>query len=213
VSFVDPFYIGPQGLANDDHPHADLRLGQEFISDVAGAFVESPDFRRSALFITYDEWGGFWDHVRPPKFPDDRASANLAQDFGQGGFRVPTVVVSPWTQGGKVHHGVYDHASIIKFVADNWGTGYLTKRHRLTNSIGASFGGFTSYRPEADLVSYTAPLSARLDVLLQRLQRQVATSDVHRLAELGWFETLGIRTDWRLEDSFRSSRAAIVAPG
>ena len=65
VSFIDPFYIGPQGLANDDHPHADLRLGQEFISDVAGAFVESPDYRSGALFITYDEWGGFWDHVQP----------------------------------------------------------------------------------------------------------------------------------------------------
>ncbi|HET7722971.1 MAG TPA: alkaline phosphatase family protein, partial [Acidimicrobiales bacterium] len=63
VSYLDPWFIAPAGVANDDHPHADIRLGQGFLSDVVEAFLTSPLFRKSALVITYDEWGGFWDHV------------------------------------------------------------------------------------------------------------------------------------------------------
>lgn len=66
VSFVDPFFVAPEGLANDDHPHADIRLGQEFYSDVVTSFLKSTNFPSGAMFITYDEWGGFWDHVNPP---------------------------------------------------------------------------------------------------------------------------------------------------
>jgi phospholipase C len=215
VSFVDPWFLGvPAGVSNDDHPHADLRLGQEFIWGVTSAFIESPDFRRGALFLTYDEWGGFWDHVPPPRFPDDRASTNIDQDFAQAGFRVPTAVVSPWTQGGRVHHGVLEHASIIKFVAENWGAGYLTKRHRETTSIEPAFGNFQRYRPEADLRRYIAPLRVRLEPTLENLgllssSTPAAVSDLHRLAELGWFEQLGLRTDWRFEDSFREAPAAL----
>ncbi len=59
------------------------------MADVANAFVASPNYRRGALFIVYDEWGGFFDHVRPPRVPDKRATANLDTDFGQMGFRIP----------------------------------------------------------------------------------------------------------------------------
>ncbi|MFP5254415.1 MAG: alkaline phosphatase family protein, partial [Acidimicrobiia bacterium] len=62
MAFVDPFFVAPEGLANDDHPHADIRLGQEFYSDVITAFLRSPAWAKSAMFINYDEWGGFWDH-------------------------------------------------------------------------------------------------------------------------------------------------------
>ncbi len=69
VSFIDPWFIAPEGLANDDHPHADIRLGQAFLSDVTESFVKSKQYRSGALVITYDEWGGFWDHVNPPASP------------------------------------------------------------------------------------------------------------------------------------------------
>ncbi len=68
VAVVDPWFITPNGIANDDHPHADIRLGQAFLSDVVEAFGSSPCYRKGALVVTYDEWGGFWDHVDPPRF-------------------------------------------------------------------------------------------------------------------------------------------------
>ena len=64
---------GP-GLSGDEHPHGDVRIGQAFMADVVHAFMESPQWKRGALFIVYDEWGGFFDHVRPPRVPDDAQS-------------------------------------------------------------------------------------------------------------------------------------------
>ena len=58
------------------------------------AFIRSPNYRKGALFIMYDEWGGFFDHVRPPRVVDDLANSNLEEDFAQMGFRTPTVAVS-----------------------------------------------------------------------------------------------------------------------
>ena len=111
----------------------------------SNAFIRSPNYRKGALFITYDEWGGFFDHVRPPRVPDDRASRNLDEDFAQMGFRIPAVAVSPWTRrrsGGarfRVDHGVYGFESILKLISYRFGLGYLTKRHRYARNIGRSF--------------------------------------------------------------------------
>ena len=77
IAFVDPPFRdggGGDGLSADEHPHGDVRLGQAWMADVARAFVRSPNYRRGALFIVYDEWGGFFDHVRPPSVPDARQS-------------------------------------------------------------------------------------------------------------------------------------------
>ena len=68
ISFVDPPFRdggGGDGLSADEHPLGDVRLGQAFMADVVNAFVSSPCYRRGALFVIYDEWGGFFDHVRP----------------------------------------------------------------------------------------------------------------------------------------------------
>ena len=59
------------------------------MADVVNAFTASPNYRRGALFVIYDEWGGFFDHVRPPRVPDDRASTDLDEDFGQIGLPRP----------------------------------------------------------------------------------------------------------------------------
>src|SRR4051812_28309598 len=84
VTFVDPPFAasvgeGP-GLSADEHPHGDVRAGQAFMSDVVHAFMESPQWERGALFVVYDEWGGFFDHVAPRRVPDDRNSTKLAHD-------------------------------------------------------------------------------------------------------------------------------------
>jgi phospholipase C len=158
---VDPPFrdgSGGDGLSADEHPLGDVRLGQAFQADVVNAFVNSPCYRRGALFVIYDEWGGFFDHVRPPRVWDDRSSNNLDEDFGQMGFRVPAVAVSPYSRrerkrwpwerdrdgwrhdrGFKVDHGQYAHESILKFISYRFGLGDLTTRMKLANNIGRSF--------------------------------------------------------------------------
>jgi phospholipase C len=148
IAIVDPLFkggSGGDGLSADEHPLGDVRLGQAFQADVVNAFVGSKHYDRGSLFVIYDEWGGFFDHVRPPKAPDDRASRDLDEDFGQMGFRVPAVAVSPYsrrTRRGppvRVDHGVYGHESILSLISYRFGLGYLTKRHRFARNIGLSF--------------------------------------------------------------------------
>jgi phospholipase C len=157
ISIVDPPFkdgSGGDGLSADEHPLGDVRLGQAFQADVVNAFVNSPNYRRGALFEIYDEWGGFFDHVRPPHVPDDRASTDLNEDFGQMGFRTPTVAVSPWTRSShhgarfRVDHGLYGHESILSLINYRFGLGYLTKRDRFANNIGHSFDWW--HRPDFD---------------------------------------------------------------
>jgi phospholipase C len=142
ICFVDPPYRdggGGDGLSADEHPHGDIRLGQAFMSDVAHAFLESPQYRRGALFIDYDEWGGFFDHVRPRFVPDDRRSKDLNEDFGMTGFRTPGVAISPYTLGGGVSHMTVTHESILKLISYRFQLGFLNKRHRYASNIARSF--------------------------------------------------------------------------
>jgi phospholipase C len=148
IAFVDPPFRdggGGDGLSADEHPLGDVRLGQAFMGDVVNAFVRSPNYRRGALFIIYDEWGGFFDHVRPPRVPDARSSRDLDEDWGQMGFRIPAVAVSPYARGAKsrsrfrVDHGTYGHESILKLISHRFELGSLTRRHRYCRNIGRSF--------------------------------------------------------------------------
>jgi phospholipase C len=142
ITYVDPPFRdggGGDGLSADEHPHGDVRLGQAFMSDVVNAFVESPQFRRGVLFVLYDEWGGFFDHVEPHFVPDDRRSRRLADDFGLTGFRIPAVVVSPYVRRGSVSHSLCTFESILKLISYRFRLGYLNKRHRYAFNIGRSF--------------------------------------------------------------------------
>jgi phospholipase C len=150
VVFLDPPYLS--WWQADDHPHADPNAGQRYLRDVFQAFTESRHWERGAFVLTYDEWGGFFDHVRPPVLPDLLASPDDDQNYGQAGFRVPTILASPYSRPGYVDHRIYDHTSIMRFLewrflgapADGPGTGdapwALTVRDRNANNIGASLG-------------------------------------------------------------------------
>jgi phospholipase C len=139
VSYVDPSFQGEdQGTSGDEHPLGDVRAGQAFISDVAHAFIESKHYRRGALFIVYDEWGGFFDHVAPPRVPDLRSSRNLNQDFGQMGFRIPATVISPFARQGHVDHTIYGFESILKLIRYRFGLPPLTPRDLYANNIAYS---------------------------------------------------------------------------
>jgi phospholipase C len=169
ISIIDPPFRdggGFEGMSADEHPLGDVRLGQAFMADVVNAFVRSPNYRRGALFVIYDEWGGFFDHVRPPRVVDGRMSRDLNKDFGQMGFRIPAVTVSPYSRpkkkkGFRVDHGVYGHESILKLISYRFGLPFLNKRHRYARNIGSSFDwkdpDFTPPRLPDPPVVATAP--------------------------------------------------------
>jgi phospholipase C len=115
-SYVDPNYTfhdsGPSSgnEGNDDHPHADIRAGEYFMSRIYNAVTKSPAWPRTLLIFTFDEWGGFFDHVSPP------AANDVKPEYEQRGFRIPCVLVSPFARRGRVAHGTYDHTSVLKLL-------------------------------------------------------------------------------------------------
>ena len=109
------------------------------MSDVVHAFLESPQYKRGALFIVYDEWGGFFDHVRPPRVPDVRSSADVATDFGQMGMRIPAVLLSPYAKRNHVDHNIYGFESILKLIRYRFGLAPLTTRDQYARNIARSF--------------------------------------------------------------------------
>jgi phospholipase C len=146
VTFLDPGFT--TGLRTDEHPYSDVRAGQAFVHNVVKSVVESPLWPRTALFINYDEWGGFYDHMLPPRASDVRATHQDpagANDFGQLGFRVPCTLVSPYARRGALASEVvgdpavfFEHCSILRtieriFLRDR----HLTTRDALAHDIGA----------------------------------------------------------------------------
>jgi phospholipase C len=130
-SYLDPFFLGEdQGGSNDDHPHADIHRGQAFVSSVANAIAQSPLWSRTALVITYDEWGGFFDHVKPPVLPDDHVTGEGEYDHSQAGFRVPSFLMSPFAPRGGIESAVCDHTSALRFVQWRFGLQPLSARDR-----------------------------------------------------------------------------------
>ncbi len=123
VAFVDPRFLDEgSGSSGDDHPHADIRVGQHFISSIYNAVTTGPQWDRTLFVITYDEWGGFFDHVPPRVAPDANPAARLR------GFRVPGIVISPRARRGYVAHNVYDHTSILKMIEWRFNLAPLTVR-------------------------------------------------------------------------------------
>jgi phospholipase C len=93
-----------------EHPPADIQMGQQKMSDVINDLMSSSSWKSSALFLTYDEGGGFFDHVAPPR----------VDAYGLG-MRVPMLVVSPYAKRGYVSGQLYEHSSILKFIERRFG--------------------------------------------------------------------------------------------
>ena len=132
VAYVDPRFEGE--LQNDDHPLADIRNGQAFVNQIYDAVTASPNWPDTVLIVTYDEWGGFYDHVPPPLAPRTDLDAALGND-GRLGFRVPCLVISPLTRRGVVAHRQYDHTSILSLIEWRWGLDPLTVRDATANNL------------------------------------------------------------------------------
>jgi phospholipase C len=107
-----------------EHPPGSVTDGQEYVTSIVNAVMESPDWMHTALFVTWDEWGGFYDHVPPP-----------VVDFEGLGFRVPMLVISPYARKGYVDDAEGEFSTPLRFIADNWGLPYLTERIARTHNF------------------------------------------------------------------------------
>jgi phospholipase C len=120
VAWIDPnFNDVPDGTdnASDDHPPGDVKRGQQFVEQVFNALVASPAWSKTMLIITYDEHGGFFDHVEPPGTPPrNDGPKDDDPDMTRYGLRVPSIVVSPWVAQGQVAHTIFDHTSMLRTI-------------------------------------------------------------------------------------------------
>ncbi|HEV7412786.1 MAG TPA: acid phosphatase [Casimicrobiaceae bacterium] len=103
-------FYKPQGSLNEHPGYADVLSGDEHIADVVARIKASPLWATTAIIVTYDENGGFWDHVAPP-----------AGDRWGPGTRIPTLIISPYARRGFVDHTRYDTTSIIQFITRRFG--------------------------------------------------------------------------------------------
>jgi phospholipase C len=134
VSFVDPrFTLLSDARTNDDHPHADIRAGDAFLARAFHAVARGPGWPGTVFVVNYDEWGGFFEHVPPPRVAaPNHADPDLVDGKALLGFRVPAVIASPWTRGNpfspRIGRMRFDHTSVLKLIEWRWGLSPLTAR-------------------------------------------------------------------------------------
>jgi phospholipase C len=164
VSFVDPNYtVLDDGTGNDDHPHADIRNGDAFLSTVYNALATGPNWAKTVLIVMFDEWGGFFEHVAPPRVvaPANSPDQDLQDGAALLGFRVPTVIASPFTKGvpgqpNLVDHNLYDHTAALKLIEWRFGLSPLTARDA-SSAINNPAASFNFSSPDASLPSLPTP--------------------------------------------------------
>ena len=172
VSFVLP--------SPTDHPLTPPAISQRRLLSLINAVAKSPQWWRSAIFITWDEWGGFYDHVPPPQ----------VDELGLG-FRVPGLLVSPWAKPGYISSVLYDHTSILKFISNRFGLPPLSERQEAANSFEDAFD-FESpplERPSFSLADIPAsrvgtPTQSRITLMLYLAGFAIAAVSLAAFARL-----------------------------
>jgi phospholipase C len=150
-TFLDPDY----NTTSEETPQ-DVQVGERFVAKVVEALMHSPAWESTAFFLTYDEHGGYYDHVPPPRAikPDNIAPIPVPGQppltpggYDRYGFRVPAVVVSPWARRHYVSNVVQDHTSITAFLEYKWNLPAMTFRD-------------ANAHPMTDYFDFTAPAFA-----------------------------------------------------
>ena len=103
VSWITP------SQTNSEHPPASVHEGQAWVTNLVNTVMRSPDWNSTAIFLSWDDWGGFYDHVVPP-----------VVDGNGYGLRVPSLVISPYAKHGFVDHQVLSHDAFLKFIEDDF---------------------------------------------------------------------------------------------
>jgi phospholipase C len=119
--------VGAPG--GDEHPPANIQAGENSVADdIVNGIGASEYWNSVAVFVTWDDYGGFYDHVVPPQ----------VDQFGYG-FRVPCLIISPYSRVGFLDNVVNDHTSILRFVEDNWALSPLSSRDSNANNLLEAF--------------------------------------------------------------------------
>jgi phospholipase C len=140
--------------AENEHPENNIQTGAAFVAQVINGLIASPNWKDSALFLSYDESGGLYDHVPPQNAvaPDsipvlDLLSTDIcfsgctgsAAGFTRTGFRVPFVVISPFAKPHYVSHTVADNTAVLKYIEDRYGLPRLSARDAAQPSLDEFF--------------------------------------------------------------------------
>jgi phospholipase C len=107
-----------------EHPPANITLGMDWVTYVVDSIMKSQYWNSTAIIVTWDDYGGFYDHVPPP--PIDK--------YGLG-FRMPAIIISPYAKPGFIDHSKYQFESMLKFIEWRFGIPSLTNRDRNANNI------------------------------------------------------------------------------
>jgi phospholipase C len=164
-SFILPRFLNKNGRrANSQHAPEDVRFGEHLIADVYDALAANEAlFKKTALVVTYDEHGGFFDHVAPGAAPnpdgnnspnpDDEADFQVPPfSFDRLGLRVPAVIASPWIPKGMMENRKLQHTSVIKTVTEMFGLkGPLNKRDESAASFADLFQQLDAPRAPSDM--------------------------------------------------------------
>jgi phospholipase C len=137
-------FMVPSG--SSEHPPGDIQSGQRMIRSLVNALMSSSAWSSSAFMWTYDNWGGWYDHVVPPTV--DR--------YGYG-FRVPALLISPYARKGYVDHTTLDFTSALKFIETNWHIAPLAARDRAAGNLTSAFDFSAAPRPALLLGVSRAP--------------------------------------------------------
>jgi phospholipase C len=128
-------FVEQSMLAGDEHPPGDFQTSQHAVAKRINQLLDSPYWDRSVLFLTYDEHGGYYDHVAPPPAcapdeipPELDGTDTFNARFDRYGMRVPFVAVSPYVRRHYVSHVTYDHTSILRFIETKFNLPALTRR-------------------------------------------------------------------------------------
>ncbi|GAB2289382.1 Non-specific phospholipase C6 [Dionaea muscipula] len=164
LTIIEPRYFDlVLSPANDDHPSHDVANGQKLVKEVYETLRSSPQWNATLFIITYDEHGGFYDHVRTPyvDVPNPDGNTGPAPDFfkfDRLGVRVPTIMVSPWIKKGTViskpkgptPNSEFEHSSIPATIKKmfNLGSNFLTHRDAWAGTFDHVVGDLTSPRTD-----------------------------------------------------------------
>ncbi|MFO0550761.1 MAG: alkaline phosphatase family protein [Polyangiaceae bacterium] len=176
VTVIDPGFA-----LNDDHPPHHPLLGQQFIASVYQALASSPLWEKTLLVITYDEHGGFFDHVPPPKTTDDRA----ADGFDQLGFRVPTLLIGPYVKKGYVSSVQYDHTSILRHIENMFDLEPLTARDAAANDLSDAIDEDRLAAGDAEDPIQLPTIDIDASQIDPECKTKIEKSDIERIADRG----------------------------
>lgn len=137
----------------DEHPLNNIQKGAADVANIINSFLKSPSYSSSVFILTYDDPGGLYDHVppfsepAPDSIPPMLRSGDIAGNFAVSGFRVPLIVVSPWTKPHYVSHVNRDYTAIHKFIEKRFGLPALTARDAAQDDMTEMFNFATVQIP------------------------------------------------------------------